>query len=195
MKTNNRELHWSAVVGVGCSFWLLFWLLIIVSSFYDIQDLTYKNTDILSKDPDIEGLNNTLRITGVFALWAAYRAKKRLDLLKNGVFRSATIGKETGESYDYNSGITGKVTTTNYYYRIDDVNYSNTIWWTFGLKGKKSIEIVYNSLKPSYSRPVKFLRAHFDAKANQWRSSMWHVIPRLTLLVLILAGFVVKFIN
>jgi hypothetical protein len=195
MTTNNRELHWSALVGVACSFWLLFWLLVIVSSFYDIQDLTYKNTDILSKDPDIEGLNNTLRITGVFALWAAYRAKKRLALLRNGVFGTAKIGKETSESFDVNTGITGKVTLTKYYYRIDGVSYSDTMLWTFGLKGKNSIEIVYHSLKPSYSRPVKFLRAHFNAESNQWHSSMWHVVPRLTLLSLILAGFVVQLIS
>ena len=190
MTTNTRALHWSAVIGVACSFWLLFWLLIIVSALYDIRELNWISTDIFNKEAEISGNKNTLIISGIFALWAAYRAKKRLALLKNWVFIRAMFRKDSSESYEIMDGSTSIVTLTNYYFQVKKQKYSNTIWWTFGLKGKNSIEIVYNSQKPSYNKTVRSLRARFNKDANEWRSSMWHVIPRIAIMVFILAGFV-----
>jgi hypothetical protein len=194
-----RKVHWSAVVGVTCSFWFLFWLFCFALSLYDTIDPNLtgtatieitNNAEVADNGNDITGQRSFMIMVAVFALWAAYRSKKRLDLLRNGEFRSATIIKETSEGFDYNSGATSKVTLTNYRYLINKQSYTNTLWWAFGLKRGELIEIVYHTRKPGYSRIASRLRARFDRDANQWLSSMWHVIPRLTLLAVILAGII-----
>lgn len=178
MTTVIRKLHWTAAVGVFCSFWLLLWLFFILATIYDF------------KQPDADpALRNTLSIVSVLALWAGYRAMKRLTLLKYGEFRQANIAKRTEESYDNYSGITGKVSLVHCSFMLNNQTYRNIHLWTpIGLKNKGTVEIVYNTRKPSYFTMARRLRAYFDISTNQWRSSMWHVIPRLTLMVIILAG-------
>jgi len=180
MTTVKRYLHWSAVVGVSCSFWLLVWLFLLLATLYDL------------KQPDADdSLRNTLLIVSIFVLWAGYRAKKRLALLRYGEFRRASIGKRTEDSYDYVYGIRGKVTLVYCSYMLNNQAYRNIHLWTpFGLKKKGTVEIVYNTRKPSYFMIASRLRASFDISKNQWRSAMRHVIPRITFLVFILVGII-----
>lgn len=179
MTTVKRSLHWSAVVGVACSFWLLLWLFGIVTTLYDLKQLD---------DADNSGSNNFMIIVGVLALWAGYRAMKRLALLRYGEFRQVMVVKQTEESYDMNSGHTGKVSLYRYSFMLNDRKYSKFLLYAFGLKNRNNVEIVYNTRKPDNNSISGKLRARFDSSSNQWRSSMWHVILRLTLLVVIVAA-------
>ncbi|MEK0317631.1 hypothetical protein [Cohnella sp. 56] len=179
MTTVKRSLHWSAVVGVACSFWLLLWLFGIAATLYDLKQLD---------DTDNSGRNNFMIIVGVLAVWAGYRAMKRLALLKYGEFRQVRVVKQTEDSYDMNSGITGKVSLYCYSFMSNDRKYSKFLLYAFGLKNRNNVEIVYNTHNPDNNSISGKLRARFDSSSNQWRSSMWHVIPRLTLLVVIVAA-------
>lgn len=179
MTTVKRSLHWSAVVGVACSFWLLLWLFGIVTTLYDLKQLD---------DADNSGSNNFMIIVGVLALWAGYRAMKRLALLRYGEFRRVMVVKQTEESYDMNSGFTGKVSLYRYSFMLNDRKYSKFLLHAVGLKNRNNVEIVYNTRKPDNNSISGKLRARFDSSSNQWRSSMWHVILRLTLLVVIVAA-------
>ncbi|MWC30740.1 hypothetical protein [Paenibacillus sp. MMS18-CY102] len=179
MITVKRSLHWSAVVGVACSFWLLLWLFGIVTTLYDLKQLD---------DADKSGSNNFMAIVGMLALWAGYRAMKRLALLRYGEFRKVVVVKQTEESYDMTSGLTGKVSLYRYSFMLNDRRYSKFLMYAVGLKNRNGVEIVYNTRKPDNNSISGKLQARFDPSANQWRSSMWHVIPRLILLVVIVAA-------
>ncbi|MNQ81598.1 hypothetical protein D3C85_966260 [compost metagenome] len=186
MTTIKRNLHWTAVVGIFCSFWLLFWLFFFLATLYDL------------KQPDADSsIRNTLTLVSVLVLWAGYRASRRLALLRYGEFRQASIVKRTERSYDNDFGIAGKVTLVHCSFMLNNQSYSNFHLWTpFGLRKKGTVEIVYNTRKPSYFIMARRLRAYFDIPTNQWRSSMWHVIPRLTFMIIILAGiFALLFLN
>jgi hypothetical protein len=199
MTIDKQNLHWSAVIGVAFSFWLLIWLILIVATLSDIKVLNSTQPQIASvmvNEPNTNvttgnsGQKSFMVLAGVFVLWLAYRARKRLDLLRNGELFSAQIFREKREAHDYNSGSTNIVVDCFYRYQVDGERYSNTILWTFGLKGKKSIDIVYSTRNPNYSAIVSRLRARFNPEANEWLSPMWHVIPRLLLLVIIVIGIV-----
>ncbi|WP_127534262.1 hypothetical protein [Paenibacillus kobensis] len=179
MTTVKRSLHWSAVVGVACSFWLLLWLFGIVTTLYDLKQLD---------DADNSGSNNFMIIVGVLALWAGYRAMKRLALLRYGEFRQVKVVKQTEESYDVNSGLTGKVSLYRYSFMLNDRRYTKFLLYAIGLKNRNNVEIIYNTRKPNNNSISGKLRARFDSSSNQWQSSMWHVILRLTLLVVIVAA-------
>ncbi len=177
MKAANK-LHWSAIAGAGCTYWLLIWLFLIATSMLEISHT----------EGDASGLWSTVNLCSVFALWAAYRGMRRLNLLRNGAIGTAETYIETGESYDHDSGITGKVRTKWYHYHVNGESYRNTLLLSTALNGIRQLEIVYHTRKPGYSLPVSVLRTRFDRAANQWRSPMRQAIPRLILLVAFAGG-------
>lgn len=129
-----------------------------------------------------------VRLCGLFALWAAYRGMKRLNLLKNGKIGKAETYLVTDESYDINSGATGKVRTKWYRYKVNGENYTNSLLLSTSLLSKRDLEIVFHAHKPKYSLPISVLRTSLDRASNQWQSSMWQAIPRLSLLVAFTGG-------
>lgn len=177
MKAANK-LHWSAIAGAGCTYWLLIWLFLIATSMLEISQT----------EGDASGLWSTVGLWSVFALWAAYRGMRRLDLLRNGAIGTAETYLETGENYDINEGITSNVRTKWYRYKVNGESYNNALLLSTALNGIRKLEIVYHTRKPGYSLPVKVLRTRFDRAANQWRSPMRQAIPRLTLLVAFTGG-------
>ncbi|WP_337099096.1 hypothetical protein [Paenibacillus sp. YIM B09110] len=177
MTLMKKNLHWSAVIGVACSFWLLFWLFCMLTTLYDLKHYTLD-------DADSSGQSTFLAIVGVFALWTAYRARQLLALLRYGEFSNAKIVKRTEDSFDAYTGITSKMTMFHYSFLVNKQRYTKTLFWTFGLKKKNMLEIVFNTQNPGNNAIARRLRARFDDSTNQWRSSMWHVIPRLIFLVI-----------
>jgi sensor histidine kinase YesM len=173
-----RKLHWSAVVAAGCSYWLLAWLFLIASTLFEIS----------LAEGDNSGLRSTVYLFGVFALWSAYRGIRRLVLLGNGGIITAEVFKESHESYDINSGSTGKVSYKSYRYKVNGEVYTNTMILSTTLIGIQELEIVYHTGKPSYSLPISRLRVRFNRSAKQWQSSMGLAVPRLTLLVVFAGG-------
>jgi hypothetical protein len=97
------------------------------------------NEENTNKRTDNSGLKSFLVVVGVFELWAAYRAKKRLDLLRHGELHTAKIVRNKRDSYDHDSGYTNIVTDCFYQYQVDGESYSHMILWTFGLKRKKGL--------------------------------------------------------
>lgn len=179
MTTVKRSLHWSAVVGVACSFWLLLWLFGIVITLYDLRQID---------DADKSGSNNFMIIVGLLALWSGYRGMKRLALLRYGEFRQVRVVKHTEESYDMNSGARGKVSLYRYSFMLHDHRYSKFLLHAVGLKNRNNVKIVYHTRKPDNNSIAGQLRARFDSTSNQWKSPIWHVILRLIVLVVIAAA-------
>lgn len=190
MTTARKNLHWSAIVGVACSFWLLLWLFLLLASLYDFRQL-----DSTQIESDSTGSVNYAILVGLLAMWAIYRAIRRLGLLRYGVLHTATITRRIEDSYDNLSGATNKITLFHYRYQLNGSSYSNMVLWAAGLKGKRSIKIVYNARNPDRSAIADRLRANLDVAANEWRSSMWHVVPRLILLVIVIALMVIGLLS
>ncbi|WP_156926622.1 hypothetical protein [Cohnella panacarvi] len=160
------------------------WLFILAATLNELNAPASGNTDAT-------GLKSTLALMGALALWSAYRGWRRLTLLRHGEIRSVKLGKDTYESFDHLSGSTNKTTVKEYRFRINDSTYRTTVLWTLDLRGKPSVDIVYHTLNPDHNAIVSRLRAYYEPAAKEWRSAMWHVIPRVSLLAIIVISAVV----
>jgi len=188
---DTKQLHWSAIVGTACSVWLILWLFIIAATLNELNALS-------SGDEDASGLRMTLVVMGILTLGSIYFGWRRLLLLKYAEFRTVKLGTETYEAYDWRpegAGTTNKVSIREYRFRVKDNTYRKYVLWTFFLRRKPSIDIVYNKQNPSHNVIVSRLRAHYNAEAGEWRSALWHVVPRAVLFAFIVVSAVVVLLS
>ncbi len=178
-----KKVHWTAATAAGCSYWLLIWLFIIAATLFEIS----------RGEGDTAGLRNTAIVLSVFALWSAYRGKRRIDLLQNGEITNGYVFVETHVNLSLETGNYGTVKYKSYSYKVNGEDYKNTLLFSTALIGKDKLEVVYHTRKPDRSLPLGLLRAQYDRPANQWQSSMGQAVPRLTLLIACAGGILAAF--
>lgn len=178
-----KRLHWTAVIGSSCSFWLLLWLICIAAALYDLKHSQAAAAYAGTSDDQIL-LYLFMTLAGFFALWSGYRAFNRLSLMKHGQLHKAKVVSRTEERYHYESGVTNRNVIAHYHYMVQNRKYKTPITLILPFRDTK-IDIVYDPLNPGRNMPFRHLRARFDLAANEWRAALWQVIPRAALLILI----------